>query len=80
MNLRGRLNRVTKHLRAAHPDGPLTVVLVEPSPDGRHGARRRTNAARLPVLELAIDPAGGPVELPAPPFKLVCGTDPIDLV
>ncbi len=80
MNLRGRLNRVDKHVRATHPDGPLTVVLIEPGAGARPGSHRCTNAAGLPVLEIVLDPAGTPVELPPPPLKLVCGTDPIDLV
>jgi hypothetical protein len=80
MNLRGRLNRVTKRLGANHPVGPLTVVLIDATDGLPPGRCERTNSAGLPVLEIAFDPAGGPVELPAGPFKLVCGLDPVDLV
>ena len=79
MNLRGRLNRVTKHLGAGGPQ-PLTVVLLEPGAGLPPGRRERTNSAGLPVLEVVVDPADGPVELPAGPHKLGWGIDPVDLV
>ena len=59
---------------------PLTVVLLEPSAGSPPGRRERTNSAGLPVLEIVIDPEGGPVELPTVPHKLVCGIYPVDLV
>jgi hypothetical protein len=77
MSLRGRLNRVVKRLGAA--ERPLTVVLVEAG-DRSPGRSERTNAAGLPVVEIAFDSTGGPAALPPPPYKLVCGADPVDLV
>jgi hypothetical protein len=79
MALRGRLDRVTRRLAPNLPGGPLTVVLVEATADRPAGERRRTNSAGLPVVEVAFDPAGGPAALP-PPYKLVQGADPVDLV
>jgi hypothetical protein len=76
MSLRGRLNRVAKQVGA--DERSLTVVLVEAGIE--HGRSERTNAAGLPVVEITFDPAGGAVALPPPPYKLVCGTDPVDLV
>ena len=78
MRLRGRLDRLTKRMGADSP--PLTVVLVEASAERPVDRRGRTNAAGLPVVEIAVDPNGGPVHLPDPPYKLVAGTDPVDLV
>jgi hypothetical protein len=81
MRLRGRLDRVTKQMTVDRlGTEPLTVVLHEASAE--HPPRRceRTSAAGLPVLEIVFDPAAGPVALPAPPYKLVQGVDPVDLV
>ncbi len=81
MTLRSRLEKVTKHMRAEQPDAqPLTIVLREADSEHHLGQSRRVNAAGLPVLEVAFDPAAGPVELPSPPYKLVQGADPVDLV
>jgi hypothetical protein len=62
---------------AGEPD-PLTVVLRDATPELPVGRSRRTNAAGLPVLEVALD-HGGPPELPPHPYKLVRGVDPVDL-
>jgi hypothetical protein len=78
MSLRGRLNRVVRRLGA--DERPLTVVLVEASAERLPGRCERTNSAGLPVVEITFDPAGGAVPIPPPPYKLVCGTDPVDLV
>jgi hypothetical protein len=79
MTLRGRLGRLEKAVETEW-DGPLTVVLTEDY-SGRPAERiERKNCAGLPVLEIVFDPAVGPGELPRPPYKLVCGVDPIDLV
>jgi hypothetical protein len=78
MNLRARLNRVAKQMGADRL--PLTVVLLEPNAGRRSGRCERTNAAGLPVLEVVVDPVCGSVDLPTGPYKLVCGTDPVDLV
>jgi hypothetical protein len=59
---------------------PLTVVLHEADAEHLSGQSRHTNAAGLPVVEITFDPADGPVQLPSPPFKLVQGVDPVDLV
>jgi hypothetical protein len=81
MTLRSRLQKVTKQMRAERPGaGPLTVVLHEADAGHPPCQSRRTNAAGLPVLAITFDPAAGPVALPAPPFKLVQGVDPVDLV
>jgi hypothetical protein len=46
--------------------------------------RRMTNDQLIRALQLfdvlVVDPAGGSVAQPPPPYKLVCGTDPVDLV
>jgi hypothetical protein len=79
MRLRSRLDRVVKLLGAGDPH-PVTIVLLDPT-DGRPPGRcERTNAAGFPVVEVVFDPTDGSVELPAPPYKLVRGIDPIDLV
>jgi hypothetical protein len=80
MTTRSRLGRVAKRLGAERPGGPLTVVLTEAREGGRSGTRRYTNSAGLPAVEVTFDPAAGPVEMPAPPYKLVAGIDPVDLV
>ena len=80
MSLRGRLERVTRRLGAEGPGGPLTVVLVEATAGVSCGRCERTNSAGLRVTEIAFDPAGAPVNLPSPPYKLVVGVDPVDLV
>jgi hypothetical protein len=77
MSLRGRLNPVAKQIGA--DERPLTVILVEAG-DRAPGRFERTNAAGLLVVEIVFDTDGGPVTLPAPPYKLVCRVDPVDLV
>lgn len=79
MRLRARLDRVAKQMGAdrAHPP---TVVLLDPSAERRPGRCERTNATGLPVVEIVLDEGGGCGELPAPPYKLVRGIDPVDLV
>jgi hypothetical protein len=70
------------------PDGPVTVVLIDPTPDFPAGRRDRTDAAGRPVVEIVSGPgddAAGVVAtptapLPAGPCKIVAGADPIDLV
>jgi hypothetical protein len=80
MTLRSRLQKVTSLMRPEQSGAqPLTVVLNEADPDRPPGQYRRTNAAGLPVVEIVFDPAAGPVELPAPPYKLVQSVDPVDL-
>jgi hypothetical protein len=79
--MRARLDHLCKRLGVVATDaGPPTVVLREATPGERPARRERTDAAGLPVVEVAYDPAGGPVQLPPPPYKLVYGTDPVDLV
>lgn len=73
MSLRGRLNRVAKQMGA--DERPLTVALVEASAERPPGRSERTNSARRPVVEIVCNTDGGPVTLPSPPYKLVCGTD-----
>jgi hypothetical protein len=80
MKFRSRLAKVTKMLNAERPGGPLTVVLNEATVGRPPGRCERVNSAGLPVVEITFDPVAGPVELPAPPYKLVAGTDPVDLV
>jgi hypothetical protein len=63
-----------------NPAQPLTVVLVEASSERSSGRCERTNAAGLPVVEIVFDSDGGRVDLPAPPYKLVRGADPVDRV
>jgi len=79
VRLRSRLDRLVKAL-GSPVAGPLTVLLLEAGPGLPPARRERTNSAGLPVLEVVFDPAAGPVELPSPPYKLVCGVDPADLV
>jgi hypothetical protein len=79
MRLRSRLDRLVKSL-GTPGGGPLTVLLREAGPGLPPGRRERTNSAGLPVLEIVYDPASGPVELPPPPYKLVHGVDPAELV
>jgi hypothetical protein len=57
----------------------LTVVLTQASAGQPPGRLQRTNAAGLPVLEIVYGPTSS-VELPKPPYKLVAGIDPVDLV
>jgi hypothetical protein len=78
MRLRARLDRVTKQLGAARAH-PLTVVLVEAPVEHPTSRYERTNSAGLAVVEIAYDPASS-TELPRPPYKLVAGIDPVDLV
>ncbi|MCI0702331.1 MAG: hypothetical protein L0241_14710 [Planctomycetia bacterium] len=78
MSLRSRIQKVTKVMRADAP--PLTVVLTEATAERPPCRHERTNSAGLPVLEIIYDPAGGPVELPPAPYKLIAGIDPADLV
>jgi hypothetical protein len=81
MRFRSRLWKVAKHLDAGNSGaGPLTVVLKHASEGHPPGRFPRTNTAGLPILEIIYDPVGGPVELPLPPYKLVEGIDPVDLV
>jgi hypothetical protein len=71
------LGKVEKRMRA--DPAPLTVILRDAVAGLTPGRISRTNSAGLPVLEIVLDPDGGPPELPPPPYKLVRGTDPIDL-
>lgn len=78
MRLRARLDRVVQQM-GANSAQPLTVVLVEASPERPPGRCERTNTAGLPVVEIVFDPDGR-VDLPPPPYKLVRGADPVDRV
>lgn len=80
MKFRSRLRKVAKHLGAGDSGRySLTVVLTPASAGQPPSRRQRTSAAGLPVLEIVYGPTGS-VELPKPPFKLVAGVDPVDLV
>jgi hypothetical protein len=80
MTARARLARLEKVVDANRDDGLLTIVLIEAHPGQPVDRRERKNSAGLPVLEIVYDPTLGPGPLPHPPYKLVRGTDPADLV